>query len=324
MAFRSLAAIGLLFALPGLAAPLDLPVVNDTKITLKGMNAQVSYTVQPGVRQLKISGLEEAGWTWQKVGEHVYLMGPEADSRRGLQEQLKNPGRRAVIEITGASVPSEITLREGSVNLNRGEHDATVSLKNGKITAIGRGGSLNAHVMKGEIFVSDGRGRVVADAYQGQVNLRNLQQLDGEATLFSGQLVVENAKGTLSLNSTQATTRVQNFAGTLNVEHGKGSWTGTNLQGRVEGQTVEGILSLQLSGEADVNLRSQSGRITVQLPRASGASLNLLTREGDLSVPNELRVNRAAAEKTARGRLRGEAGKFSVTVRSQEGSVVVR
>lgn len=331
MAFRASAVLVAIVALVGgslrtYAAPVDIPLGAEDRITLKGFAAQVSYNVNanPGARQLRVSGLEEAGWVWQKEGSRILLLGPEGDSRRSLEEQMRNPGRRAVIEITGSSAPIEIHLREGAVNLNRGQHGAVVNLRNGKVTAIGRTGSLKTQVMKGEVFVSDGSGQVVADVYDGKLTLRNLKQLEGEAALFSGQLMVENAGGHLSLVSSQATTKVQKFSGTLNIENGKGSWSGTAIEGRVEGQSDEGAMSVQVKGESDVNLKSHSGRITVELPKTSGANLNLRTQEGDLRIPGDQKIVRNGSEKSFRGRLKGEAGKMSVTIRSQEGSILIR
>ncbi|HRO67626.1 MAG TPA: DUF4097 family beta strand repeat-containing protein, partial [Pseudobdellovibrionaceae bacterium] len=305
-------------------APVDVPVGANDKIILKGMNAQVSYSVQPGTPSVRVNGLEEAGWTWEKSENRIHLLGPQADSRRGLEEQLRTPGKRAVVEIVGASAPVEIHLRDGVVNLNKGSHEATVTLRNGKVTALGRSGSLKAQVMKGEVFVSDGSGRVDIDVYQGQLTLRNLSPVEGEAYLFGGQLLVDTVKGTLAVTTSESTAKVQKFNGTLVVENGKGAWTGTALQGRVEGSSAEGSISLQLIGETDVSFKAQSGRVSVQLPKASGASLNLQTREGEISVPSEVRVNRGHLEKSVRGRLRGEAGRFNVMVRSQEGGIVVR
>ncbi|MBX3040244.1 MAG: DUF4097 family beta strand repeat protein [Bdellovibrionaceae bacterium] len=325
MAFRASALLVLLFS-PFFvqAAPIDIPVAANDKIILKGLNAQVSYSVQPGSSSLRVSGLEEAGWKWEKTNGRVYLLGPQADSRRGLEDQLRTPGKRAVIEITGASIASEIHLRDGVVNLNKGAHESTVTLRNGKVVALGRTGSLRAQVMKGEIFVSDGSGHVDLDLYQGSLTLRNLTQVEGEAYSFGGQLLVDNVKGNLAVTTSQSTAKVQKFTGTLVVENGKGAWTGTALQGRVEGSSGEGAINLQLIGETDVSFKAQSGRVSIQLPKSSGANLNLQTREGEISVPSEIRVNRTHLEKSVRGRLRGEAGKFSVMVRSQEGSIVVR
>ena len=62
----------------------------------------------------------------------------------------------------------------------------------------------------------------------------------------------------------------------------------------------------------------------LQTPAGSGASVNLVTQEGELLGPSFLQVTHEGSTKTIRGRLRGEAGKGSLIVRSQDGSIILK
>lgn len=323
MAFRVLGLLIFSFSSLTFGAVVGVPLQEGDRILLTGANAQVIVTATGGPRQLTLKGATEGGWSWQRQGSVIEIQGPVADSRRGLQDQLKNPGPRAQIEISGPSIPTEIHLRDGIVNLMQGSQEARVHLRNGRIVSMGRSGSLKASLNKGEISVNDGSGALDLDIYQGNVVLKNLQ-VEGDVQVFGGQISIDQSRGRLSLTSSNAVTRIQKFTGTLQMENGKGIFTGTDLQGRVEGTSAEGAVNLKIIGETEVHLKTQAARVQVNLPAASGALLNLATAEGDLLVPSELKVVRTASEKSVKGRVKGETGKVSVTVRSQEGSIVVK
>jgi hypothetical protein len=113
-------------------------------------------------------------------------------------------------------------------------------------------------------------------------------------------------------------------AGTFKFELGKASLNSQNFSGRVEGQTQEGPVNILMSADGEVNVKSQSARVTVQTPKASGAWLSLSTTDGDISGPSYIKVNREAGQKNLRGRLNGDVQKGSIIVRSQEGAIIIR
>ncbi|MBX2986534.1 MAG: DUF4097 family beta strand repeat protein [Bdellovibrionaceae bacterium] len=318
-----MAFLGLFLSAFTWAAPAEVTVQPQDQILLRGLNAQVIYNAAPGGATLHIKGLSEAGWTMSKREGVVALDGPEGDSRRVLSAQLKDHGSRPLIEISGPSVPIEIHLREGHITLNKGAQDARVHLKNGRVTSVGRGGPLKISLLKGDVSISDQSGRVDVDVYQGNLTVRNMQG-DGELQLFSGQLWLDQSRGNVAINMNSGSGKVQSFSGTLQIDNVKAALSGSKLSGRIEGFSAEGPLNLQIAGESDIHLKTQSARVNLQLPPASGASLNLLTNEGEIIVPKEVGVLRTHLEKTARGRLRGEGGKVTVFVRSQEGSILVK
>ena len=71
-------------------------------------------------------------------------------------------------------------------------------------------------------------------------------------------------------------------------------------------------------------MKAKAGKVNITPPAASGASVNLFTVDGEIFVPKELKVNRLSSEKSVRGRLRGEAQRGSIVVRSQEATILVK
>lgn len=309
-----------------LAAPafaLDVPVTDGDRLVIRATSVQITVTAVPGATALKINDGGSGGWNWSRDDRSVIFQGNEPDSRKAVTEALRSPPARQTLTVEGPSIPVEIHALDGTVTLNRGQQEARVTLKNGRVVASQRAGGLRVSGMKTDVTVTDSTGRVDLDVYQGTVSLKNLKA-DADIDLFGGQMTAEQGQGTWSFTTARGSSKLNKFSGTLQLDLGKGSLAATGLQGRVEGQTGESGVQLQVQPETEINLKSQAGRIQVQLPPASGAALNLVTGDGDISVPSELRVTRTPAEKSARGRLKGQAGRIQVVVRSAEGNIVVK
>jgi len=231
--------------------------------------------------------------------------------------------KKRLIEVQGPAVPLEIHAFDGQIQLTKWSKEALIHVQKGRVVSKEGSGGILLHSQSGEIQVLDHQGRVEVDAYKANVTIRNL---NGDANIenFSGETVIDKAKGFLSFNQGQGVTKILASSGTVQFEVIKGVLNIQNFQGRVEGQTQDGPVTVTMAPEGEVSLKSQSGRVTVQAPKESGAALNLTTQEGDIVVPNYLKVNREGSQKSLRARLKGDAQKGSIFVRSQAGSIIIR
>lgn len=309
------------------AAVFELPVQEGDRILVKGLNAQVQFVAQGG-NQLRINGPQESSQAGQYVVQRrdrvIEIQMNDFSSKKDWKEALGRSAQYArKIEISGPALPVEVHLRDGSVSLLRWTKEAHINLVNGRVSSQNGSSSLQARVSKGDVTVVEHNGKVSVDTYSGNITLRQITG-DIDAQSFSGQLVVEKAKGFASINTQQANAKINQSSGSLQFENGKGPLTIQGYQGRIEGQNQEGVVSIGFLPDSEVHVKSKAGRINIQAPAGSGASVNLAAVEGDIFVPKELRVNRAGSEKSVRGRLRGESVKASVNVRSQEGSISVK
>jgi DUF4097 and DUF4098 domain-containing protein YvlB len=309
-------------------ATYEVPALEGDHILLKGLAAQVQFIAQPGAKSVKVSGLDEGSqaghYSLFKKGNLIEVRMGEFDDKASWKNALsKSAGLMRKIEVIGPSLPLEVHLRDGTVTLQRWTREAKVSVIQGRVNSQNGAGALQISVQKGDIMVGDHKGKVSTDSYSGNTGIKNVQG-DVEAQLFSGQLVIEKVKGFVVVGTQQATGKVVQSSGSLQIDNGKGSLTVQAFQGRIEGQTTEGPLTVSFLPESEINLKSKSGRIHIQAPANSGASLNLLTVDGEIDVPREVRVVRLSSEKSVRGRLRGETQKGSIVVRSQEGSIIVK
>lgn len=297
------------------------------RIVVVGLEAQVTLNGQPNAAKLRVSGIDDTSEPGQFALERkdrvLFIKMQEYSDKKEWKEALSKAPKRKVLDFTGASVPVEIQLREGSVNSQKWSKELKVSLVKGRVTALGGTASLSVQLQTGDALIQDQSSKVVADLYKGNLTVKNLQG-DLEGSVFSGAMTIEKSKGVLSINTTQSTAKVLQSSGTLQFENGKGSVMTQQFAGRVDGQTTEGAVSLGILPDTDVHVKSNTGRVSVSTVAGSGAMLNLLSTEGEITVPSELKVNRTATEKSVRGRLRGGEQKGSIVVRSQEGNIVVK
>lgn len=303
--------------------PLETPVKEGDSLLIQGLNAQLTLTGQASGSTLKVKGVGEGQFTLERRDGVIVLAAQGSDNRKTWKENLKSwEKQKLVLEIGGPALPVEVHLRQGSVHLNRWNKDARVNLREGLIHIAYSNGHFRLSLNKGDIDINDSGGRLGLDLYQGSVDLKQVH-FDADLRVLGGTVNLSEGKGHWNLTTSGAQTKMQKFSGTLQVDLNKGSLSATAFQGRAEGQTVEGGVTLSVLGDTDVNLKSQSGRLQVNLPTQGGALLNLSTQEGELTVPTGLRIYRGTNEKALRTRYRGE-GTLSVTLRSQDGNILVK
>lgn len=317
---------------PLMAATLDVPVHEGDRLVLNGLEAQVILSGQPVAGQLagtlRISGIEESGpegaYIMTRKNNVIEIRMNEFSSKKTWLGALPKPSPHSKkIEILGTSIPVDINLRGGSVTAQKWSKDLKVSMTQGRANLSNGQGATQVYVQKGDVSIVDHTGKVEADSYNGTMTLRNIQG-DVGASLFAGQMQIEKVRGFLSLEAQQSNSKVTSSSGTIQFENGRGSLNIQSFQGRMEGQNQEGAVTIGMALDSEVDVKSKAGRIQIQAPPSSGATVNLLTNEGEIFVPSELKVTKLSAEKSVRGRLRGDAQRGSIFVRSQDGTISVK
>ncbi len=297
------------------------------RIVVVGLEAHVQLNAQPNAPKLRVSGIDDTSdpgnFALEKKDRVLFIKMQEYADKKEWKEALSRAPKRKTLEFVGASIPVEIQLREGQVSSQKWSKELKVSLVKGRVTAMGGSASLSIQLQNGDATIQDQSSKVAADVYKGNLMVRNLQG-DLEGSVYAGTMTVEKSKGVLTLNTTRSTAKILHSSGTLQFENVQGSIVAQQFAGRVDGQTGEGPVSLGILPDTDVHVKAASGRVSVQTVAGSGAMLNLLTTDGEITVPGEIKVNRSATEKTVRGRLKGGEQKGSIVVRSQEGNIVVK
>src|SRR6185312_3160867 len=207
------------FSSSALASVYDFPVKNmkgNEKILVSVPDAQVVLMGTAGASSLKISLLDAAQDedTVQTRDGQIEVMAKDTSKEKwGAPAATK----KRLIEISGATLPLEIHLFDGSVTLVKWDKDALVQIQKGKLVSKSGTGHLTAHVQKGDVLIQDHTGKISLDSYAAKVSI---QELTGDLDLenFSGESIIEKAKGYLSLNMGSGVTKVLTSQGTLQFE----------------------------------------------------------------------------------------------------------
>ncbi len=297
------------------------------RLVIKGLDANVTVTSLPQAKTVRVSGVEDVLtpglYIVEKKGSTLEVHINEWATKSDWKEQLGIQRTRASIDISGFGLATEVYLRDGQVQLSKMLKGARVVLGRGKVNTVDSSGPLEIFVHQGDTSVQNQAGRIKIDQYQGNINLLNLQA-DLDLVAFNSNINIEKSRGIMSLNTQNSPTKIVQSRGTLQLDNGKGTILIQQFQGRVDGSTQEGALSISLLADSEIHLRSQSGKVQIQLPPASGAALNLSANVGEILIPEGLKINRGVSEKSFRGKLSGHIQKAAVTVRSQEGVIVIK
>lgn len=260
-----------------------------------------------------------------EAAESEYQVTQEGDLMMvRLRESGKNSdAKKKMIEVSGPSVGLEVHIGQGDVQLKDWLQEALLHVQKGKIIAHRNRNDLILHVLSGEIEVQQQQGRIEIDSFKAGVQIRDLQG-DLKLDNFMGDSVIDSVKGALALSQGQGNLKLTKGAGSLQFDQTKGVINILQFSGRVEGVSQEGPVNVVMSSETDVNVRSQGGKVTVHAPPAGGILLNLASQDGEIYAPTYLKVVREGSQKSLRARLKGEAQKGSIFVRTAEGAIFVR
>lgn len=228
----------------------------------------------------------------------------------------------ANIDIQASSLTANVKIKSGSVQVQSWPKDLFVNLFSGSVLSREGAGELTIMSQKASITVQDHKGKVVLDSYSGDIQAKSIE---GDMLLesFSGDVTVDSAKGHFKLVSGQASVRVLNGEGQLNLDLSRGSLNTNNFKGRVAGEARESQVFVRMHQESDVNIRTQSGKLTVQSAPGVGPYVYLFASEGDIYTPGYIKVERDTSGRYARGKIRGSGG-GSIVLRAVDGSLVVR
>jgi DUF4097 and DUF4098 domain-containing protein YvlB len=291
-----------------------------------------------------VVSVSEGHWNIRpSIGKTIKFEGPDVDSgflleKRDSQIEIRSRDQLNKTDFGKISadankkkyelwIPAmaslDFHLLEGNLVVSKLVKEGLLHIQKGKIVLNDMSGTWTLHAQKGDIVVHDSQGRVTVDSYGADIDMKNFTG-DAEIANFTGDSNLDKLKGFLSLNQGSGATKVTGSSGTMQFEQARGTLKVQQFGGRVEGQSQEGVIVIALAAEADLHLRTQAGRINVTTVPNSGAALNIATQEGELYVPSYLKIARESGTKSLRNRLRGDIGKSSIFIRSQEGSIVIK
>lgn len=259
----------------------------------------------------------------RRVPGAVLLEAKGPSGRSDLMNWLSSSGPQMMIQIEAPPVPVELSLHGGDVQVENWRAPLALQMVDGTVRTSGTSGVLKVLVQKGEIKIESHRGRAEVEGYLTRIAV---QKVEGDLHLqnFRGESIVRDTKGGIEIQSSMGGTSVVKSSGSLQFDLSRGGLAVQDFEGSVRGWTDTGAVHATVSGEADVNIESSAGSVTVRVSSNSGAYARLRTETGALLVPSTLQISKGNSVQLAAGRLSGTDRRGSILVRSKSGTIRVK
>jgi hypothetical protein len=299
-----------LFSLMAPAVQTEWPVGEVPKLIVVAPHSRIEFRGQPQSQAFKV--------TSQNPNLEIRFE-RKSDA---LQLWVDPKGSLTSLLIEGPSVPVEFHVYDGEAVLQNFSGEYLVHVHKGKAHLKQVQGEGMVHLLRGEIFGFDLAGKLRLDCYQCTINAKNFNG-DLELMNHSGDSQIENLKGILTLKSNQGSLKASQIQGNFEFDILRTQVAIQKFQGRVEGKSVEGPVQIGLSKQYEVRIKSQSAKISLNVPTDSGSYMQMSTG-GDIFIPSPLRVQRGISQKSFFGRLLGPVQNGVIAIQSVDGAITVK
>ena len=189
-----------------------------------------------------------------------------------------------------------IYLAVGKVSVTNVEGDLWIDASSAPVTTSNTRGELNIDVGSGAVQVSEVRGELSVDTGSGAVSVSDVR---GE------KLSIDTGSGDVTASSVRSNE--------LSVDTGSGDIGVTGLVApQVTLETGSGSVAADVQGEVwNVNVQTGSGDVTLKLPPALGAEVDIETSSGDIETDYSVLVTRHARDHMT-GRIGDGRGKIAI------------
>jgi len=170
------------------------------------------------------------------------------------------------LELDGASLPTTVAWREGTLDFNSWGANLDVSFLKGAAHIAGGTGRVNIQPVQANVAVHDHKGPVT---------------LKGD----SGQVTLSRDQGDLAVNWVSGKVAVEGGAGSLKLELGRGAAKILNFNGTVQGQGEQALWDLTAKAPADVNITTSTGPVGMHW-QDGGAHVFLTSTHGSIAFPS--------------------------------------
>jgi lia operon protein LiaG len=222
----------------------------------------------------------------------------------------KQRGKRVMIAGSGGGLDAHADLRVtvppgkrlaiylavGKVSVTNVDGDLWVNASSAPVTTSGTRGELNVDVGSGAVQVTQARGELSVDTGSGVVSVSGVR---GE------KISIDTGSGDVTASDVRSNE--------LSVETGSGDIQVSGLVApQVALETGSGSVAADVQGEVwNVNVQTGSGDVTLKLPPALGAEVDIETSSGDIETDFSVSVTRHARDHLT-GRIGDGQGKIAI------------
>lgn len=291
----------------------EMSLVGVEKVVIVSPFAQVSL-VSGAVPMARATGSNQLSWSSRMDGKILRIIG-SASSGTKMNAAVK-------VDVIGPGLPVEIHLAEGAITGHRWTQSVMVDLLKGKIAMKDCKSSVTGLLQNGNASFIDHQGTVRLELFRGDVLAKTFTG-DLEISGYKTDVVVDKFQGLINIHQHQGGDKITNSAGTLRFDNAKATVAAIGFNGRVDGQTAEGYVNIQAGSEPEIQIRTQTGKVSVSAP-GSGAMVSAHNEEGEITGPSSMRVEKDKGARVLRGRLKGTDKGGRIELTSLAGALVIR
>lgn len=312
------------------AAPLSMAAHSGDRVSIRGFKGVIEVMPNEQLEEVRVEVLSallpgsSIPWdvTLRRVGNEIqaHVDGPQ--SKKQWDEALVGQELPEYhLRVRMPHIPVDINWDEGEVTVTSLNSAIRLVRQKGSTRILAGEGSLRASQQEGTLMVTGRKGSVDLDLYQAKTDISNVE---GRMNIenFSGETELKDSEGELVFTSFRGDSRIANVKGRLQFDNGNSPLHIERFDGEVRGNSKQGAVHVNVVGRANVRVQSETGPVHLRLA-GSGAWVNVGSREGDLHVPNNLKLTRLPSQQIRTGRLPGSGG-GSVFVRTGSGDVRIR
>ncbi len=323
-------------------APIRLKVEPQDRIFIKGYRGRVEYFAKDNLTDIvvtvheveranagaikkatKIFGSDD----WQvtvKRENNTIIMSIDGPTSKQTWSELLVGGNMSpevpefVISATGPSRPLEVSWHDGPIKIENLASELRVTSVKSNIEIAQGHGDATVSLQEGELDIKNRKGPLYIESYNAKVNILGS---DGPVRLenFAGDTNLHGADGSVDFMSYKGAAKLAAIKGRLEFKNGVGAIHIEKFEGELRGQSAQGAVTAEILGDADVRLQSVEGAVNLHLP-SSGAWVNLVTTDGQMTVPSYLKPTRLPTQIVRSGKLKGSAS-GSIYVRTTSGEI---
>lgn len=217
-----------------------------------------------------------------------------------IELQIKVP-RYAILEVVESQeTVVEIEDLDGAVNIASGSGDVRVN----------RVGSVAIDWQRGDVIVTDVKGRCSVKIFTGNVTVQHITGLV-DVSSINGELRVVNAGGDVKANAVSGEVFIHCVNGRVDARSVSGSIELIGIKGNVDSETVSGenVFKGNIRAEGAYRMKSLSGEVAMHIQsNAPGFTITLTTFNGDIETVFPIKVDSAIQQGEMNRRIVGRYG----------------
>ena len=316
--------------------PTAVEVKSSDQLLIKGFDGDVKLIIGKS-NQLVVKVREETNETAtaivrQSLDEWNFSL---QRGKHGVEIQVQSPHDKEVwrqilvnggapkfhIEITAPAMPVEMDWRSGKVIVENWQALLKIALQEGLVQITGGIGSTKLIGQEVEIRIKNRTGRVIAESYNGKINLDGVKG-NCDIENFSGDTVVGQTEGQIDFRTFKSPLSIVASKGRVDFNTVRGPVKISGFSGDLKGVSDEASITAKMTSVSEVRITTQSGAVSLDLPNSS-ANVSASSIEGGITGPSHMKSDQLAGQRVMRGRLRG-AVDGSIIVRTQSGAIKIR